>query len=75
MVNPKINISYYTWLYAVIHLSLGRNKENNIIMNDIASTILTQHRLSKVLKIFEDKGVESFLLKLKQLHKLMVVEP
>ena len=54
---------------------LSMNGENNIMNNDIITTILTQYHISNGVKVFGQDGLDSVLAKLKQLHNRMVMDP
>ena len=41
----------------------------------MVSTILTQFHVSKGLKVYGEKGVNTVLQKLQQLHNCLVIEP
>ena len=48
---------------------------NNVMIDQGVTTIITQYHVSKGLKVFGDKGTDTVLTKLKQLHHGLVIDP
>ena len=76
MDNNDLSLQEYAHIYTTIHCNFdGEDNLNPMTHKNIVSHILTQHHVSKGLKIFGDKGTEAVLVELKQLHDRMVIEP
>ena len=65
----------YARIYATLHCQLGMNDTNNIMNNDVITTILTQYHVSKGVKVFGQDGIDAVLIELQQLHDRMVMDP
>ena len=70
-----MDLKNYANMYAQINCSLGPRDYENLTKNEVVTTILTQHHVSKGLKVFGEKGVDAVLAKMKQLHDRLVIEP
>jgi hypothetical protein len=68
MTGKLMDLKEYAKMYAKIHCSLGVDDNTNFMTNKIVTTILTQHHVSKGLKVFGEKGVDAVLVEMKQLH-------
>ena len=62
-------------IYATLHCQLGMSGTNNIINNDVVTTLLTQYHVSKGVKVFGQDGIDAVLAELQQLHDRMVMDP
>ena len=72
----SLGLKDYAQIYAKIHCQTGVTNKDNIMKNDaVIGAIMTQHHISKGLKVFGDQGVEAVLTEMKQLHDRMVIEP
>ena len=71
----SLSMKDYARMYSKIH-SAGTPDSQNIMKNDaVVATILTQHHVSKGLKVFGDQGVQAVLKEIRQLHDRMVIDP
>ena len=76
MDNYELLLLQYAHLYENIHCNLGIPDHHNLLKNeDVVTTILRQHHVSKGLKIFGKKGSDAVLTEIKQLHDRMVIDP
>ena len=75
MAHEQLDLKEYATIYAKIHCQFGIPESSNIMMDETVTTILTQHHVSKGLKVFGNDGVEAVLKELRQLHERMVMEP
>ena len=73
-INATIRFENYAQIYAAIHKT-GIPDNNNYMMSYLITTVLTQHHVSKGLKIYGDQGEKAVLQELQQLHDRMVIEP
>ena len=54
---------------------LGPIQHENVMRNQLITTILTQYHIFKRIKVFGDPGVSAVPKELKQLHDKMVMDP
>ena len=73
--HKPMDLHHYAQIYVMIHCHYGICDQDNLMTNDIVTTILTQYHVSKGLKIFGQAGAEAVLKELKQLHERLVIEP
>ena len=62
-------------MYSAIHCNLGVSDENNLMISDIVTKILTLYHVSKGLKFFGEYDVKSVIYELKHLHEHLVIHP
>ena len=75
MSHDQLDLKDYATIYAKIHCHYGICSNDNIMMNDTVTNILTQYHVSKGLKLYGDDGVQAVLKELQQLHDRMVLQP
>ena len=75
LTSERMDLKEYATLYAKMHCTAGVPQHKNIMKSEIVTTILTQHHVSKGLRIFGEKGTNAVLTGLKQLHDKHVMEP
>ena len=73
-IHTTISFEQYAYIYAAIH-ETGVPDNENYMTSDLITTMLTQHHMSKGLKIYGKNGENAVLQELKQLHNQMVIEP
>ena len=64
----------YSRLYAILYCQVGLSENSNPLQNDIVTTALIQYHVSKGIKKFRQACINAILVKLRQLHKMMVVD-
>ena len=52
-MSHKMALIDYARIYATLHCQLGMKDTNNIMNNDVVTTLLTQYHVSKGVKVFE----------------------
>ena len=72
--SKTLSLKDYANIYSEIHHS-GIADQDNYLTDNMVSTILTQYHVSKGLKIYGEKGVDTVLKELRQLHDRIVIEP
>ena len=66
--NRDLCLKDHTHLYVTIYCIIGMADEHNFMTSDIVTTDLPQYHVSKGLQIYGQKGIETVLKELKQLH-------
>ena len=71
----KIPLTNYAKIYTTLHFQLCMNVANNIMKNDVVTTVPTQYHVSKEVKVFGQDGIDAVLAEFKQLQNRVAMNP